>query len=500
MIEQLQQLQPGQKILFGGDKVTSVSPELADNFVEGDKVIVVNDSGDVLHVPASQWDIASTTVDEASDAFAALAGCSDQQITDFYERFAALLADDDSFAAIAEANRQDVAAAKAKGRSVTRLILDEKMRSDMVAGLQMWASQPSSRDQLVDETVHEGWKVQQRKAGIGVVGFIFEGRPNVFADACGVLRSGNTVVFRIGSDAYQTAQAIVSSALLPALEAAGLPLGAACLLPSRERSVGWALFSNPGLSLAVARGSGKAVSQLGAVARQSGVPVSLHGTGGAWMVVGEGADYERLQAVVANSLDRKVCNTLNTVCVLRSQAERGVQAVLAGLNEAANRRGVNPKLHVVDGSQDVVPQSWFDEKVQISRAGGSVTEAKATVLPKAELATEWEWEDSPEITLIAVDSVQEAVELFGRYAPRFVASLISEDSQEQDRFWQSIDAPFVGDGFTRWVDGQYAFGRPELGLSNWAYGRLFARGGVLSGDSVFTVRSRVIQTDPDVRR
>jgi glutamate-5-semialdehyde dehydrogenase len=81
-----------------------------------------------------------------------------------------------------------------------------------------------------------------------------------------------------------------------------------------------------------------------------------------------------------------------------------------------------------------------------------------------------------------------------------VASLIGDDAEEQDRFWASIDAPFVGDGFTRWVDGQYALNRPELGLSNWQFGRLFGRGGVLSGDSVFTVRARVHQDQVDLRR
>ena len=59
---------------------------------------------------------------------------------------------------------------------------------------------------------------------------------------------------------------------------------------------------------------------------------------------------------------------------------------------------------------------------------------------------------------------------------------------------------FVGDGFTRWVDGQYALNRPELGLSNWQFGRLFARGGVLSGDGVYTIRTRMRQVSPDVKR
>jgi glutamate-5-semialdehyde dehydrogenase len=117
-------------------------------------------------------------------------------------------------------------------------------------------------------------------------------------------------------------------------------------------------------------------------------------------------------------------------------------------------------------------------------------EPAAQTLSETELGREWEWEDSPEITVLVRERVEQAVELFNRHSPRFVASLLSDDPAEHDAFWTQIDAPFVGDGFTRWVDGQFALQRPELGLSNWERGRLFGRGGVLSGDGVFTVRTR----------
>ena len=116
------------------------------------------------------------------------------------------------------------------------------------------------------------------------------------------------------------------------------------------------------------------------------------------------------------------------------------------------------------------------------------------------LGEEWEWEDSPEYWLIEVDSVAEAVDLFNRCSPRFSASLISNDNDEHEWFYSAIDAPFVGNGFTRWVDGQFALDQPELGLSNWQAGRLFARGGVLSGDSVYTVRLRAEVRDHSVHR
>ena len=87
-----------------------------------------------------------------------------------------------------------------------------------------------------------------------------------------------------------------------------------------------------------------------------------------------------------------------------------------------------------------------------------------------------------------------------RYSPRFVASLVSASAGLHDEFYATVDAPFVGDGFTRWVDGQYALDAPELGLSNWEGGRMLGRGGILSGDSVYTVRYRATVDDPDTHR
>ena len=123
------------------------------------------------------------------------------------------------------------------------------------------------------------------------------------------------------------------------------------------------------------------------------------------------------------------------------------------------------------------------------------------VLPSGEIEElKWIDGDSPEVTLCLVGSVEAAVELFNAQAPRFVASLISYDEGAHDRFFASIDAPFVGNGFTRRVDGQYALDKPELGLSNWEHGRLFGRSGILSGDSAYSVRMRAIQDDPDLGR
>ncbi len=496
----LTSLEAGQQIPFAGDRIAIVDPELAAAFEAGDHLIVVNNSGALLRVPGAVKEIAGDAVGSAVAAFGQMGSVSDDTISTFYESFALRLESDRSFAPIAEANAADVASAAARGRSVTRLVLSDTMRHDMIDGLRLWRDTPSTRGERLVHLEHEGWSVEQVTAGLGVVGFVFEGRPNVFADACGVLRTGNTVVFRIGSDALGTARAIVKHALDPALSEAGMPAGAASLVASAERSAGWAMFADDRLALAVARGSGPAVAQLGAVAQQSGTPVSLHGTGGAWIVTGHDCDPDRLEAVIHHSLDRKVCNTVNTVCVLRDRLDEFGPRVIAGLSSAAATNGVEPKVHVVDGAERVIPESWWSDVVAIARSEGDVMEHRSESIAADRLGHEWEWEQSPEITLVAVDSVADAVDLFNEQSPRFAASLISDSAEEQEAFFGSIDSPFVGDGFTRWVDGQYALNQPELGLSNWQCGRLFARGGVLSGASVFTVRTRAHQTDPQVHR
>lgn len=498
-MSELTHLEPGMQLVYGGNRVATVNDELAAAFEPGDRLIVVQTTGDLLHVPAEAWRIAGDAVGAASSAFEQMGSVTDDQISAFYEAFATQLEDETSFAHIAEANEADVLAARDRGRTTTRLVLSDTMRHDMIEGLRMWRDAPGGRGEVIESIQHEGWRVDQLRAGLGVVGFVFEGRPNVFADATGVIRAGNTVVFRIGSDALRTAEAIVEHALDPAIEQSGLPAGAVSLVATASRAAGWAMFSDARVGLAVARGSGAAVAQLGAVARQAGLPVSLHGTGGTWIVAAESANASDFAAAVTHSLDRKVCNTLNTTAIVDSRVEDLVPAFLGALRRVEDLQDVAVKLHVVEGCEGLIPDEWFEER-PIGRAEGDVIEPQTELISADRLGEEWEWEASPELTLTVVPDVETAVRLFNEQSPKFAASLISDDSEEHERFFNLIDSPFVGDGMTRWVDGQYALNRPELGLSNWQFGRLFGRGGVLSGDSVYTVRTRATQEDPELRR
>lgn len=492
--ESLKRLEAGTPLIVGGNRFLTISPELAAAFQEGDTLALVEKTGEVLHIPQTEALIAARAVERAEQAFQKMSQVSDEQIRHFFREFAQRLADESIWQQILVANQTDQEEAQAKGRSITRLVASEPMRQAMIEGLRGWAELDSVRGRVLETVDHGTWKAELIGAELGVIAFIFEGRPNVVADATGVLRSGNTVVFRIGRDALRTARAILSLATEPALREAGLPEGAVSLVESPSHAAGWALFRDSRLSLAVARGSGPAVATLGSLAQSAGVPVSLHGTGGAWLFLGAQATTEDITQTVFDSLDRKVCNTLNTCCILKSEAARQVPAFLEGLKRAAQRRNTEFKLHVTEAHQELIPQELLSRVVPIDRAEGTRQEPQADLLAADQLGREWEWENSPEVTLTFVEDLDEAIDLFNAQSPQFVACLLSPDASQQAHFFSRVQAPFVGDGFTRWVDGQYALKKPELGLSNWESGRLFGRGGILSGDSIYTVRTRVTGT------
>lgn len=473
----------GDRLLVG-DRLVALSQEMLATLSGGGKLIPLRSSGAVLVVPAEVRRLVDSAVERAVAGFVGMQAVASNRVDDFFVRFADLIDDDEAFAPVLAANVQDVESARRRGRAVGRLEINPKMRSDMAAGLRMWSALDFDRLGVVSTVAHEGWSVESWRAPLGVVAFVFEGRPNVFADATGVLKSGNCVVFRIGSDALGTARAIRDHLLVPALDAAGLPRGAVNLVDSSEHSAGWALFDDSRLALAVARGSGQAVDQLGEIARQCGTPVSLHGTGGAWMVAGTNLPGSRLRSAIVHSLDRKVCNTLNTVVALESNSSEALAVIGAALSEVAARRGGTVVVHA------------NDDVARTLKIFGELDLRAEQVDP----GEEWEWDDVPEVTVIVAASMADAVAKFNQHSPRFVLSILSDDESEVTWAWENSESPFFGDGFTRWVDGQFALERPELGLANWQHGRLLGRGGVLSGDAVHSIRLRVRQTNPELHR
>ena len=139
MSRPLSHLKPRMEIVYGGNRVVTVPPEVAEAFREGDRLIVLQDSGDLLHVPAPDWDQAEAAVDAAVDAFSEMGEVADAQVTVFYETFATKLEDDATFELIAAANNQDLTSARDRGRSTTRLVLSDDMRRGI--GLRGYAQQ-----------------------------------------------------------------------------------------------------------------------------------------------------------------------------------------------------------------------------------------------------------------------------------------------------------------------------------------------------------------------
>ncbi len=447
---------PRTQILLG-DRLVEL-PELQ----AGDRVVGLPEFGELVVISQAAAEAARHAVERATGALHALAAVSEDAINRFFEGFASRLEDSTPFAEIQRANAADVADARARGRAVGRLELTERMRRDMVSGLRGWASSPSRVGEVIERRQGDGYLLERRRAPLGVVAFVFEGRPNVFADAAGVVKNRNAAVFRIGGDALGTAIAIEEHALRPALRAAGLPEGTLGLVRSKEHGAAHALFCERTVRLAVARGSGRTVALLGALAKLHGIPASLHGTGGAWMWVEESATPERVANAITFSLDRKVCNTLNVLVLQRAALDKLGPRVARALQD------VGARVAVVRGSEGVV--------------------ASSQVIEEAELAREWEWDSVPELSFVVASDLEHATRLLNRYSPKFVASILSERTGAFEEFYAAVEAPYVSNGFTRWVDGQWAWHRPELGLTNWETGRLLGRSGFLSGDDLTSVR------------
>ena len=169
IMERLERLEAGLPIVYDGDKVTRVPSDLAEAFEPGDRLVVVQRTGALLLIPAADAAVAEAAVGAAHTAFGKMGAVSDEQVSAFYEAFARRLESDESFAPIAAANAADVEGARGRGRSVTRLILSDSMRADMVEGLRGWRDMPSIRGSVTESVQHEGWHIDQFVSGLGVV-------------------------------------------------------------------------------------------------------------------------------------------------------------------------------------------------------------------------------------------------------------------------------------------------------------------------------------------
>jgi glutamate-5-semialdehyde dehydrogenase len=350
---------------------------------------------------------------------------------------------------ILAANAEDVATARPNGLTpalIDRLQLDPKRLEGTAAGLEAVAGLPDPVGQVIDESRRPNGLVLQRvRVPLGVVGIIYESRPNVTADAGALgLMSGNAVILRGGSEAIGTSRAI-HAALLAGLREAGLPEDAIQLVPVTDRAAVGAMLKAAGLiDIIVPRGGKGLVARVQEEAR---VPVLAHLDGLCHSYVDAAADPAKAKALVVNAKMRRtgVCGATETLLIDR--AYRDPAPILAALIEAGCELRGTPDIRAID----------------------------ARVLPASD--EDWDTEYLDSICSVAlVDGVDGAMAHIAVHGSHHTDAIITEDPATAERFLQSVDSAIVMvNASTQFADGgEFGLGA-EIGIST---GRLHARGPV----------------------
>ena len=350
---------------------------------------------------------------------------------------------------ILEANQKDVQAALAKGMNpglVDRLSLNEARIQAMAEGL----LQVASLDAPVGEVISmkprpNGLLIGQKRVPLGVIGMIYEARPNVTADAFGLcFKSGNAVILKGGSDALESNKAIVVQ-IREGLKSAGLPEDAVQLIESTDREVTRQFMRlNDYLDVLIPRGSAGLIRS---VVENSTVPVIETGTGNCHIFVDESADLDMALNIIFNAKTQRigVCNACESLVVHRAVAEEFLPLLKARLDEKqVEIRADKEACALVDGFVPATEEDWGREYLDYI------------------------------LSLKLVDSIDEAIAHINRYNTKHSEAIITSDYANAQRFLNEIDAAAVYvNASTRFTDGfEFGFGA-EIGISTQ---KLHARG------------------------
>ncbi|MEI8178052.1 glutamate-5-semialdehyde dehydrogenase [Aestuariivirga sp.] len=349
-------------------------------------------------------------------------------------------------------NARDLENAKAKDMKasfVDRLTLNEARLEAMAKGLEEIAALPDPVGQVMAQwTRPNGLAFSRVRVPIGVIGIIFESRPNVTADAGGLcLKSGNAAILRGGSDSFHSSGAIIAC-LQRGLDTAGLPRTAIQMVPNADRDcVGLMLEGLGGtLDLIVPRGGKSLVARVQADAR---IPVFSHLEGICHVYVDKAADLEMAKRVVLNAKMRRtgVCGSAETVLIDRAAAEKNLKPIIATL---------------IDAGCEV-------------RGDEAAQEADPRVKPATQEDWSTEYLDAI-ISMKLVDGVDEAMAHIAHHGSQHTDSIITEDASTAERFLAQVDSAIVlHNASTQFADGgEFGFGA-EIGI---ATGKLHARGPV----------------------
>ncbi|MEW6459225.1 MAG: glutamate-5-semialdehyde dehydrogenase [Bacillota bacterium] len=350
---------------------------------------------------------------------------------------------------ILEANAKDIAAGEARGLSkalLDRLLLNEARIRDMAGGLDVIINLPDPVGEVFDMVTRpNGLQVGKMRVPLGVIGMIYEARPNVTVDAAGLcLKAGNAVLLRGGTEAIHS-NTTIARIIAVAAAAAGIPEGAIEFIELTDRAaVNTMLKLNDYLDVVIPRG-GKALKQ--AVIANATVPVIETGMGNCHVFVDREADLEMAARIVINAKCQRpgVCNAAETLLVDAPVAA----AFLPGILEQLKERGV--EIRGCPRTRELAP--W--------------------VVP----ATDEDW-DTEYLDLIlavrVVDGLEEAVDHIFRWGTKHSEAIVTENYTRARRFLREVDAAAVYvNASTRFTDGGvFGFGA-ELGISTQ---KLHARG------------------------
>ncbi|WP_300376125.1 glutamate-5-semialdehyde dehydrogenase [Henriciella sp.] len=353
---------------------------------------------------------------------------------------------------ILDANGRDMAAARDKGLSdamLDRLALDPERISSIARAVRDIARLPDPVGaEIARWSVPSGLDIARVRTPLGVIGIIYEARPNVTADAAALcLRSGNAAILRAGSESLQSALAI-ATALRSGLKGAGLPMDAIQLVDTPDRAaVGHMLAGLQGqLDVIVPRGGKGLVARVQADAR---VPVIGHLEGLCHAYIDSDAAPEKAVSLVLNAKMRRtgICGALETLLVNRSLAQTLLPAIAAPLRDAGcELRG---------------------------------DEAARVILPEMTSASEEDWRTeylAPVLSVRIVENLDEAMQHIAMYGTGHTELIITENSTTAERFLAQVDAGIVlHNASTQFADGgEFGMGA-EIGI---ATGRIHARGPV----------------------
>jgi glutamate-5-semialdehyde dehydrogenase len=353
---------------------------------------------------------------------------------------------------IIEANEIDMREARDHGLGAAmldRLLLDEARVEGMASGLEAIAT---LRDPL--GRVRAEWRrpnglaIQRVAVPLGVIGIIYESRPNVTADAAGLcVKSGNAVILRGGSESFHSSRAI-HACLVSGLEKAGLPSDCVQMVPTTDRAaVGYLLSSmSQWVDVVVPRGGKNLIRR---VQQEARVPVIGHLEGICHVYLHEAADPDMAAEIAVNAKMRRtgICGAAETLLVDRAAAGRLLPGVLGALSEAGCE---------IRGDSDVV-----------------------AIFPGAIAATEEDWGTEYLDAIISarvVDDIDAAIRHIGRYGSGHTECIVTDDDAAAAKFFNEVDsAILLQNASTQFADGgEFGMGA-EIGI---ATGRIHARGPV----------------------